>query len=236
MARYGSRIRNPATGSIQIDDTYSNLALISKGSVAVNTTATVVFSGTDFPVIALRSTVPVVILGVARNDSANTWTFTLRSKSSVTVQYFLFAEPPELGPGWGKRIKKAGKVIYDSRHRYLRQVTTLRGTAPNNAGAYAGDVGPGTSLPAGKTYAVIMGGRTGRTERIVAIYSNNNYMVGDGSLAYGVSVNGGTIASEMLSIYSYSSNFSIPPSPPPPEPYQFRQPQYSWAIIDVTDY
>lgn len=243
MARWGTRITNSATGSVQVDDLYSNMALISKTTITTGTsfmtggsisTGTITYTATELPLIAFSCGSPAAVYTIARNESANTWTFTFVAEgASRTITCYEFGAPPSLGPGWGARIKSGGTVRYDSRHRYARVSTSLRGTfdTDNNYGK----TGPGNTLPTGLTCAVMMGGLTSLSGMIV-VPDSGGYHIYDDFAALLISVNSNMIASKYLRLVHNHSYYPVPPSPNPPSTWYLKQQQYSWAILDVTGY
>ncbi|KMS59969.1 hypothetical protein V474_07655 [Novosphingobium barchaimii LL02] len=236
MARFGARLKNRATGSVQIDDLYANMAMRSKATQTTTGTTEWTYYGANMPVIAIACASPTFVNYVRRDDAANAWIFNLRTNTaggSASITCYEFGDPPALGPGWGTRIKRGGVVKYDSRHRYARIVTTLRGDLDATA-----STGPGVSLPAGKAYAVVMGNMTGRQTRTIIQQggTQQGYTDGMASWAFGVSISGGAVSSQSIQTYYNSTFIPVPPGPPPPAAYDRRMTQYSWAILDVTNY
>jgi hypothetical protein len=247
MGRYGTRIRNRQTGSIQIDDLYANMALRSKTTLTVSAglvgdnlrSAAFTFVASELPVVAFQCSAPTFLAWVTRDNGSNSWTFTFWSytaSASTTVACYEFGEPPVLGPGWGMRIMRAGQVKYDSRHRYARIASTLRGEF--DTASDPGSSGPAANLPAGATYAIVMGSRTGRSNRLITPVAGaqNGYNDNMSAAALGVAVNGASVSSQYLLTQFSTTFFPVPPSPPPPPGYNYRQPQYSWAVLDVTGF
>ena len=246
MARFGARFKNAATGSVQIDDLYANMALLSKSSHTVGTSVgndlrntTVTFTATDMPTIAFSCTAPTFLAWVVRDSGANTWAFTFSTyttNASLTVTVYRFAEPPVLGEGWAIRIKRNGVVKYDSRHRYASVPTSLRGTFDTSS--EIGTAGPSTTLTSGKAYALMMGSRTGRNTRVVTPVSGaqNGYNDNMSSAALAAAINGNVITSRYCLTQFSTTFFPVPPSPPAPSGYSYNQRQYSWAILDVTNF
>lgn len=163
---YGLRVKNAATGSIQIDQGYFNLAFIEKAnlisgdgtSAPVGTAGALVSTGTytcvsdDMPLIAFRSAYMMAPFTAFR--SGNNWTFRfifLGLQRPFTV--YRFGKPPVLGPGYGIRAKTNGQVTFDSRHKYLRR---------------AARIGPGTgTTPSGLTYAAMASGMGATIDRVM---------------------------------------------------------------------
>lgn len=244
MARWGTRIKNRATGSVQIDDLYANMAFISKSaqSAPVSASATQpsytdwVFSGSELPVLAYQCAAPTFVHFITRDDGANTWTFRIGSYvtgAATNLTVYRFGTPPVLGPGWGMRIKRAGVVKYDSRHRYARVVTTLRGDVDFSAAS-----GPSTTLPAGGAYAVVMGNVTQRNTRSIQQQggTQQGYIDSIASFRYGIAISGTSLTSRSVQNFLSTTFIPVPPGPPAPSPYDYRNNQYSWAVLDVTNY
>lgn len=152
MAEWGARIRNRATGSIQIDTSYYNLAQVQKTTLtSVRQTAnsgntiSLTVTSADFPLVATSSADFVALLNIVR--SGNDWTFNyFTAATGQNVTFYIFGKPPVITtPGWGKRIKRGSQVIYDSRHHYAASA------ARYSLDYYAAF---SQSLATGKTYAV----------------------------------------------------------------------------------
>lgn len=249
MPRWGARIINRSTGSVQIDDLYENLALISKQSqnstpVAVpgvtgQTDATFTVVANEIPAVAFTSTSHGFLWNTQRNNTNNTWTFIIRLNSvgPVGVTFYAFDKPPALGSGWGVRITRGGVVKYDSRHRYARVRHTVRGNV-DLVGTPYGGAGPSANLEGGRTYAVLIGTSPGRSTRYIQIQggTQQGYIDSRYASVFGVAVNGAVITSQHIPTYFDSTFLPVPPSPPPGNPYDNINSQCSWAILDVTGF
>ncbi|MGE7136229.1 hypothetical protein ACQKIE_01195 [Luteibacter sp. NPDC031894] len=136
----GFRARNSG-GAIQIDQTYRNLALRSKGAVAANTpwlttwrTASITVAANS-PVLAWRCNNPCAMVSAARSGSSITYTFMVAATSG-TIEWWLFDEPIYGGVtgSIGLRIRNpaSGVVVFDSRQKYMRIVGSLNGSLAND--------------------------------------------------------------------------------------------------------
>ena len=231
MSRYGARIYNRATGAVQVDDLYANLALISKQTVttgALGTSLTssvdVMITSTNMPIIAISCTVPTAVYSVTRNSGANTWTFTIIAEgASRSIVVYVFNEPPVLGSGWGFRIKRDGQVKFDNRHRYVRRAARMVGTFDPTQ--EHGTAGPSGSAAVGPTYAYIMG----NTAKIYQAVNPQPQVTLFRRRTLCLAINGGSFTSKYIE-NSFSQSNAQPIS------FARGQGQYSWAFIDVTGY
>lgn len=139
MADYGLKLVN-ASGFVQIDSTYKNLALRETGTVvsggaAVGSTgwyaATLTTSAGTSPVIAFRCSSPCFIRYSAASGGTRTYYFMCYG-SGVSVQYWIFDDPAGItGSGtYGLVVNNAsGAKVFDSRMKYMRVIDTLSGTS-----------------------------------------------------------------------------------------------------------
>lgn len=165
---YGFRIRTDS-GITQIDDTFQNLAFITKGTVTMNQNGasngnhpsqyvvygSLTVTGRDTPLIAIRSGVPTGFRKIV-NQGGGQWyyefSFDGAYGASATVDWYLFDRPPATG-GYGIRIKDASnREVFNSNNRYMRPkafvtIPTGQPTARTTPWDYTG-------LPLG-TYAYI---------------------------------------------------------------------------------
>jgi hypothetical protein len=243
MARWGARIKNASTGSVQIDDLYANMAFISKNTFTTGSTTltggnvstgSITYTSTELPLVAFACTSPIAVNNVVRDNGANTWTFVLVAEgTSKNITCYQFGEPPVLGAGWGMRIKRDGVVKFDSRHKYARIASSLRGTFDVNSSV--GSTGPTTTLTSGRTYAIMFGGLTSRRGTAYTPGSGG-YTASDYLYGLLASVNSNVIASKFVVFTVNNTFYPVPPSPPMPSSWNRDQGQYSWAILDVTGY
>ncbi|MCU8044339.1 MULTISPECIES: hypothetical protein [unclassified Shewanella] len=126
----GLRVRNN-NNIIQIDNTYKNLGLLTKGNVTTvrNTNyygtvsvGTVIVSGNN-PQIALipKETAPAAVY--QRVKSGNTFTFTIFSIAPDTIPYYIFdySVAGTVGPKLKMR-DASGNLFFDSSRNYLKIV------------------------------------------------------------------------------------------------------------------
>ena len=147
----GFRTRNSG-GGIQIDQTYRNLALRSKGSFAPGTPwngnawrlGSITVTGNN-PVLAWRCAQPCAMISASRSGTSITYQFVIAATAG-TVEWWLFDDPAFGVPvgNVGLRIHNpdTGGVVFDSRMKYLRVVGSVTGDysqlAPPPNGNYAG--------------------------------------------------------------------------------------------------
>lgn len=126
---YGFNITND-NGYTQVDQNYSNLALIQKGTVTVNTlldgnyTTTITFTGRVSPVLAIRpplnGTVGIDYYASSTDPTSRTYRFW--SSSIITVEYWLFDSNAAMPTsGYGINVYKAnGSGAWSSEWKTLR--------------------------------------------------------------------------------------------------------------------
>lgn len=138
-------------GNIQIDDTYSNLALVASGvatltlgfgSVTNAYTATVTYvnpiSGT-FPLVALRPHDSSGVFDILKLViSGNTFTWTIMAGGRInggtivnkSFDYFILNTPPVGTPeAWGIQVfDSSGNKTFDSGYRYVRVLSVTETT------------------------------------------------------------------------------------------------------------
>lgn len=247
MARWGIEIRNTA-GAVQIDDRFADLAFIAKGSVttgaatsygasssAQRSSATLSIVSVEMPVLAIACAFPATLEFVSHNAGTNTWTFTFYAEGgSRTITWYRFDLPPAVGTaGWGVRVISGGSIKYDSRHRYARIAGRVAGTyTPGSVGA----AGPSLSLTAGRTYAILLGQKTGNNAQAVVNTGANSYQINNSSYRLAPYISGASLGSRLLLVSAGSGNYTVPPAPPPPQSWEFANWNYSWAALDVTGY
>ena len=154
-------------GTILIADTNPNYTYKSKGSAATNASSQLVLTVTDGvqPVIAFRSTAPVMLKRSAR--SGTTFTFTIFSETpGVTVDYWIFDVKGTPSTGYGLQVfNAAGQLMFDSSSK----IALVAGD-----GNYPGTATVNTVLPAGRTYAAVAvaagNGREGRDTFVGGMY------------------------------------------------------------------
>lgn len=150
---------------VQIDDQYSNLRLVTKGTLPAGKNVVSV-TGT-YPLVVLRLEQPtggtdVFAYPESCIRSGGKWDFTLSTtlggvfKPGTVFEYYVFdkAEPTPSNFGL-QTFDSTGKLIYDSNDRYLKIVSQI--TTPNfrNIGTIP--------VPSGKKYGLIFGRFPGKT-------------------------------------------------------------------------
>lgn len=130
---YGFRCKNDF-GTMQIDDTYCNLALTQQGVWNPASSGTVVglskqqvitVSGEN-PVIFLKPPTGAYCSVIAVSSSGSSWSFTLETGSSInaSINWYIFDNPPDPGiGGYGMRIRRGdNKITFHTAHKYLKIV------------------------------------------------------------------------------------------------------------------
>lgn len=210
----GLQIMNADGITVQIDDTYANLAVVEMGTIATDTPVpaggnsgvTFFRSGLKNPLIAVAGTMGQVAVAWLQNAANGTWGFNIAAGGVVGTQckYIIFDNPPDGGPNYGFQVFDAnGKKTFDGSLRYLRVVDMQL-----NVGT--GDL----NYPAGRQYAVChlrfgfrVWNQTGFNDVVTS------------------SVSGGTIT------LGYMHVNTVPGSPT-----QLNQMSSSILVIDITNY
>lgn len=151
-------------GTVQIDDTYRNVALAVKGQVASTTTNDGSFFATvqhaDITYTANSDTPPIIaVIGGAMNylflmsQSGSTFTWRVifgNSNDSVVADYYIFDKPPNnSGSTFGLQVWDAGgNLCFDALYRYANVVGTM-------SMSYQTDTPSSFSVPAGRTYVPV---------------------------------------------------------------------------------
>ncbi|MCY0385668.1 hypothetical protein OVY01_00110 [Robbsia sp. Bb-Pol-6] len=135
MADFGLAVYN-SSGYLQIDSTYKNLSLRTKGAVTSggSPTATNWYSasftvayGTS-PVMAFRPSSGQAMLLYSTVSGSNITYYVLCSASGVTVSYWVFDDPVSVTVSglYGLIVNNAaGAKVFDSRSNYMRVVGVL---------------------------------------------------------------------------------------------------------------
>jgi hypothetical protein len=154
----GFRTKN-ASGTLQIDQNYENLALRAKGTFTPGTPwnnskwrlGSFTVTG-NTPVIAWRASGPATLVSVSVSGTSVTYQF-LIAAASGSIDWWLFDKPTyvAMATAPGIRIKNpsTGVVVFDSRMKYMRVVGVI-------SGDYASLVAPAAASYAG-TPAVVVG-------------------------------------------------------------------------------
>lgn len=210
----GLQIMNADGVTVQVDDTYANLAVVEMGTRSTDTpTAAGGNSGVTFsrsglknPLIAVAGSTSQVAVCWLQDAGSGTWGFNIAAAGGVGTQckYLIFDNPPATNPNYGFQVFDAsGNKTFDGSFRYLRVVDMQL------------NVSPGTlTYGAGSQYAVChlrfgfrVWNQTGFNDVIAS------------------SVSGGTIS------LGYVHISDVPGSPP-----QLNQMSSSILVIDITNY
>ena len=149
----GLQITN-STGVLQIDETFRNLALRQKGTIAAATN--LVISGLTSPILAFR---PVTGNGTGftkiTDNGTGTFTWTASVRSSA-ANYWLFDVPLASAETVGLRVYDASSnLAFDSGQKYMKPVVGLTNFGGQN-GILNNILSTGISEAASKTYAVVI--------------------------------------------------------------------------------
>ncbi|WP_295573795.1 hypothetical protein [uncultured Stenotrophomonas sp.] len=160
---YGARIRNEGGSLVQIDPLYENLALRDKGSVVTVQLgasgresfcgiATIQMAGCNEPLIAVKCDGVFVALR-KRTKSGTTYTWELITSTPVTtVQYWVFDTTDVAQMAFaiphGMRVRNPnnGRVVFDSRYKYMRILSMISGTVASIANDYAVPISSGFAV------------------------------------------------------------------------------------------
>lgn len=127
----GFRTRNSGS-TVQIDETYKNLALRASGNFTPGTAwnnskwrlGSFTVTGNS-PVLAWRSATPAMLVSVTKSGSSTTYQF-LIAAASGSIDWWLFDEPDYVAvataPGLRVRNPSTGAVTFDSRMKYMRVI------------------------------------------------------------------------------------------------------------------
>jgi len=209
----GFQILNADEVTVQIDDTYANLAVVEMGTKATDTAtaaggnSSVTFSkaGLKNPLIAVAGSNPQVAVCWLIDASTGTWGFNITSGGGIGTQarYLIFDSPPATTTNFGRQIFDAnGNKTFDSNFRYLRVVDMqLNAVGPFN-------------YDASKQYAVC------HLRFGFRVWNQTGFNQVQGS-----TVSGGTVS------LSYLAVATVPGSPA-----QLNQMTPSLLILDITNY
>lgn len=223
MADYGLRVVNGSV--VQIDGTYSNLALRAKGSVActLSGTGSMLYGSAGIPgttgVLAFKSAWPAVLFnyfvsGGGRN--AQFGAFTVGTPGTPVVDWYLFDDPrnfvPPANERYGLRVKNAsGAVTYDSRFPYLRHIGFIKGDVsmlPNTDHASTPNMA-NFFFPLGSVPAVLQGAVPWYSSEVpVGVGPNPGYMSVRSMCLFRQSAStlGGTMARYASGVYNTPNN------------------------------
>ena len=209
----GLQILNADGVTVQIDDTYDNLAVIAMGTKTTdtataaggNSSVTFTKSGLKNPLIAVAGTNAQVAVCWLQDAATNTWAFNITVAGGVgtLAKYLIFDSPPATTSTFGFQVFDAnGNKTFDASMRYLRVVDMQL-----NA------VGPFT-YDATKTYAVC------HLRFGFRVWNQTGF-----NQIQGTTVNGGTVALSYLVVNTV-----------PGSPAQLNESTPSVLILDITNF
>lgn len=148
---------NSATGSVQIDETYFNLALVAKTDIVSAPSgeggyrAQVVVDSATPPAVAFRTPGGQRVALQQVTKAGTVWTYDFFTMGSgITITCYLFGLPVYQGGGSGLVVyNSAGQVTFDSRMKYARVHSIISGSLGTVVDA------PDVPLPAGRQYAAL---------------------------------------------------------------------------------
>ncbi|GEM_PF-6981959 len=231
----GFQAFNTATGSVQVDENYANLALLTKVTItsAANgnwaATATLSVASPTMPVVAVQSAVFVQLFRVYQ--SGGNWTFVYHAASAgAAINCYVFGKPvAPSGSGAGLQVFDAsGSLTFDSRLKYARVAQMISGAS------YAST--PAVTLPSGRTYAAVQCRYAGEYE--LAVQEDDGGP--SGSLNQREDFRGGLglrIAGNVATPGYFQVFYRLMPTTLNVNDGYFVQWQpYQWLILDVTGY
>lgn len=240
----GVRIR-PGDGSlIQIDPSWECLALKNQGSLVCASyltpgqggktvgRGTIVVGGCNEPILVVECAGTFVgVMSKSQSGAAFTWTLVTEAPGA-TVNYWVFDTTDVaqmafvLTKGMRFRNPANGRVIFDSRYKYLRFLQMINldaGTADTNV-AIPVTSGYGVSICNSGFYTAIVGGPVGGGP----FWQNNNT-----SYVAGVRTNGnGTVTIKLINTIN---NITDGPSNPPPTGLMGSR-KFIGQIVDLRNY
>lgn len=231
----GFRIRN-ANGSVQIDDSYQNLALRSKGTVVSggNSTgagwyaASVTLPSTV--VVAFRCASACLLMSQIVNGSTKQVSFRTQG-TGITVEWFAFDTADlglSYGGSYGLRVRtKTGAVAFDSRMKYMRIIGQIAGTSAQNAvGTY--------TYGAGQAPAVVQGPLcySSQTVPLTGTGAGSDVKVQYVFFGLSASISGSaiTLANSNTDGFLYEHAAKVPPG------LDSQQATYSYLVLDVANF
>lgn len=239
---FGALFRNPATGSVQIDENHYNFGLVSKSTVTANSAGglliTVTSSGS--PILAFQTPYYVSLSGVEKSGA--TWTFHYRLFSTTapyqpapgaTAICYVFDRPLTVAerplPQYGMIIRNpvTGELVFRSDQPPLVVVDYQSGTA-----AWESGIGPSpaaTAYPAGRTYAVAPTQRCGWRRGVV-----NPVGWGEWELAVTHVAAGFRINSSQLQCAAVREEYSVSIVQVAPASFNFWLNPWGCLVVDVT--
>lgn len=210
----GLQIMNADGVTVQIDDTYANLAVVYMGTIATDTlvpaggNSGVTFSrsGLKNPLIAVAGSMPQVAVCWLQDAASGTWGFNIAAGGGIGTQckYLIFDNPPATPTNYGFQVFDAsGNKTFDGAMRYLRVIDMQLNVAPGTL-----------NYDASRQYAIChikfgfrVWNQTGFNDVIVS------------------RVNGGSVQLDYMHINTV-----------PGSPTQLNQSNSSILVIDITNY
>lgn len=155
------------SGTVQIDDHYSNLRLIQKGTVPVGKTE-VAIMGT-FPILALRLEQPagggldLYVFQEACVKTGGRWVYTIGTtlggvaKPGTVVEYYAFDKAPSSASTFGMQtFNSSGELIFDANEKYLKILRSIHVSDFKTLGVIP--------VPAGRKAGIVFGRFPGKTQ------------------------------------------------------------------------
>lgn len=156
-------------GTLQVDENYRNMFLAGSG---VGATASV--SGTTYPLMAIRSTVPATTYGSSHNGVANYTMITGPDPATTApVQWWLWdlkSSAPASSAGF-QVFNPQGQLVFDSGQKPMRivDVRSFQNSSEWN--------GLTLSYPAGRTYATVISRPPGLGERYMESKGTDGFLI-----------------------------------------------------------
>lgn len=162
----GIRVVNDS-GTVQIDDQYSNLRLIQKGTVPIGKTE-VSIAG-SFPILVLRLEQPVgggpdlYVFQEACVRRGASWVYTIGTtlggvaKPGTVVEYYAFDKAAPRTSTFGMQtFNSSGELIYDANEKYLKILRSIHVANFKTIGVIP--------VPEGRKAGIVFGRFPGKTQ------------------------------------------------------------------------
>lgn len=236
----GFRAVNQGTGFVQIDGTYKNLCLRSKGTISVSTN----YGGAYRAEVTLPSNNAIVAF--SGGNFSLSWVTKVSGQIQVrlitdqprTITYYIFDDPANgqtynINYGLIVRNPSTGETVFDSRKKYLKILDTIAGNA--QLGAWPGTASRSYS---GRTIALMV--CTSRYEFKGEVIGSETGPGGGDGPGQGYALNekrhAFTVANGTVQFNFTETNVVYPISAPWNTPPVQNQTRYAYLIIDVTGY
>jgi len=230
---YGITIKNESTGTVQIDENYKNYCLVQKSTVTPNGLGegSVSYTG-NAPILAVACGANSTVLWTT-GLSGSTWTWYLKAGAPTPYEniicYVFDVSPAASSSGMALVVKDgSGATCYDSRNKYLTIAGIMEGSTYSNTSP------PSTTMASGRTYAVLMGKLSGRSNGFSGSTVGGYYTWNTSTYGLGCKVNGNTISSSEITLASNYYSGSFGGTTAGGFAYDFKD--YRWLIADVTGY